>query len=171
MRLYEFTVEGQYKAAITGGGDCIKNYKLNFTLPSVDGALGEIVIHLLKPKMRVAYPDFIRVRTHKITKCKVIGTPPDAKVLSRPIETMSMQQLMDFCLLSNLYIDPLKYKDLPKAREVVAQALLDRNSSQEIESVEAQKRLHGDELRKLNELPLHDQPVEMAYDAAASEIQ
>lgn len=171
MRQFKFTVEGQYKAAVTGGGDCLKNYKLTFILPSVDSALSQIVIHLLKPKLRKEYPDFIRVRTHKITKCEVVGQAPDKKVLSRPIETMSMEQLSDFCLLSNIYIDPFKLKELSLARETVAQAFRDKTSAQEIETVEAQKIKAGDELRELNELPKEDQPVEVAYDQAASEIQ
>lgn len=151
-RVYEVTVEGQYYAAGREGGRTIRKYVLKFKLPSLDSALSVIIKHMLDNKLRETYEDYVDYRTHDITETRILGETPDTAVLSIPIGKMSFGQLVDFCALRSLFIDPHKFSLIDDARLAVIQAWGDKQQAMADEKERQEKDKQGAELRALNGL-------------------
>lgn len=161
-RHFIVAVEGQYIALGEASGvPTVKNYRMEFNLPSQEAALSVICKHLLAPALRKKYSDFIRYRTHKLVSINAIGRKPDTGVLQMGIDEMSIDQLSDFCILRNILIDPYRHTDLPLTREKVAEAWrAQRQSRQEAQASGATKEqkdidslLAANKLEKEGETP------------------
>lgn len=162
-RLYKATVEGQYFAN-TGGvrGGSIKKYSAEFILPSNEAALSVVVSKLLSPKLSMQYPDYTRYRTHRLVKLEMIGDyKPNRAVLELPVEAMSMAQLLDFCLLRGIMIDPYKRKNVEIAREQISLAWEEKKRLMRDNSAEAEAKKKDDALLELNNIPIEKGGVQV----------
>lgn len=152
-KLYEVTVEGQYFT----GDKKLRRYVEKFTLVSMDRALSVIKKSLLHPRLAQKYDDYKTYRTHRITETRVLGTAPNQKVLSIPLESMSFEQLSDFAVLRGLMVDPYKYSTIVQAREAVGKAWADEQVRLTVKAEKAEAESEAVELRKLNNIPDEDQ--------------
>ncbi len=153
-RYFKFTVSGQYVALHDAGAKTLRSYCADFVLPSPEGALSIICKHLLDDTLRKKYSDYIKFRTHAITKTAVVGREPNPSVVNLTIEEMNFEQLSDFCILRNILIDPYKHGAITNAREVISAAYrMQRLAIKEKEEhKDAKVNKEVDELRKLNNL-------------------
>jgi len=155
-RKFVFTVEGQYYGAhdVTGS-PTVKGYVAKFMLPSQEAALSIICKYLLDPYLKKHFGDYARFRTHRITSVVTEGRLPDPKVLQMAFEDMGIQDLDDFCIIKQIFIDPYKSKNIEAARTAIAEAWharesqvkADKNSGAEAEKVEADKLLAMNDLK------------------------
>ena len=158
-RTFLFEVQGQYYGAhSTTGVATVKRYVAKFVLPSQEAALSVICKYLLDPYLRKHYDDYAKFRSHRITSVIVNGRLPDRKVLQMAFEDMEIQDLADFCIIKQIYIDPYQHKDLEKCRQEIkwiyeqriAQKKADQGSGMAAEQAKAA------ELLAMNELPLEN---------------
>lgn len=181
-RVFKVVLEGQYLGAGDASGVAvIKPYKAEFKLQSMEAALSNIVRYLLEPKLRSMYPDFRAYRTHKIVSIDVEGPAPDRSVLNLDIESMSMNQLADFCILRGIQVDPFKcvakkvkrgeesvsFSQLEVARETVAKKWDEKRGQSKDAERDRLAATDQDALLKLNDLQKDDAPVKMMFAPAA----
>lgn len=153
QKLYDITIEGQYYAkAIGGSGVFLKYYRATFVLPSLEGALSQIVKHLLAPKLLRLYPDYTDYRTHEMVEVRLQGEEPDTSILKLPIEKMSFEQLSDFCVLRGLMCDPYKADGILDARKRVADALQLKQEEIEYLARVEEENAEKNSLLKLNDI-------------------
>lgn len=155
-RHFTFKVEGQYYAAHGSTGlPVIKQYEGEFKLLSMEGALSIIVKYLLNAFLTNKYPDYARFRTHKITSMQTHGAPPQTNVLHLSFDEMTAQQLTDFCILKQIFIDPSKHANLEKCRNEVARIYQNRldQKKQDEKTGKAAEQKEIDTLMELNKIP------------------
>jgi len=148
-RRFTFTVEGIYYGSHGSTGlPVTKPYRGVFVLPSQEAALSVIVRHLLKPYLTRNYPDFASVRTHKIVSMSTEGRLPDPKVNQMAFEDMEINDLSDFCILNQIFIDPYKHKNLELCREQIMKIYQSRSDEKKM----AKKSGKDIEQKEVNEL-------------------
>ncbi len=155
---FEVTVRGQYQAFSEGSGvPGLKNYEETFNLPSQEAALSTICKHLLAPRLRKKYADFIRFRTHEMVGIRLVGYTPNPAVLQMGIDEMNLSELSDFCILRQIMLDPTKHadKDIFTIRAMVQkiysekrQAIKERETTKQGDAAK-----ETDALRRANDLP------------------
>lgn len=161
-RHFECTVQGQYQSISTHSTQpTLRNYTASFILPSPEAALSIICRHLLAPYLRKNYPDFVRVRTHKLVSMVAHGRTPDTSVLQMSIEDMNISQLSDFCILKQILIDPYKHADFQKVKELVINEWNTKRlvAKEEAKTVEDKNKKEAEALLALNGLPVDDAPL------------
>lgn len=156
-KYFEVTVAGQYIAlSHATGTHALKNYSEKFIVPSQEGALSKICKHLLSPKLKKKYSDFIRFRTHEKISMVLHNYAPNAEVLHMSIEDMNLTELHDFCILRQLEIDPFQHgtKDIFKIRSMVLKANEDKRqyAKDKRENKNAPEEAEANKLRAMNEL-------------------
>jgi hypothetical protein len=153
-KYFKCVVEGQYHALHENAGTpTLRKYSAEFTLPSQEAALSVICKHLLTPYLEKKYPDFIRFRTHELKSITLVGYTPDPSVLQIGIDEMSVKELSDFCILRQILIDPYKYPDLERTKEIVAEMWRTKRQEKTDEKVtEAEDAIN--DLLSLNELDI-----------------
>lgn len=154
---FEVTVRGQYQGLSEGSGiPALRQYEETFTLPSQEAALSIICKHLLAPKLRKKYPDFIRFRTHELVNINLINYVPNKEVLQMSIDDMSLKDLNDFCILRQIMIDPFKHasKDIFAIRAMVQKAYTEKRMAvkEDQMSKSGADAKEADALRKINDL-------------------
>lgn len=148
-RRFTFTTEGIYYGAHGQTGlPVTKPYIAKFVLPSQEAALSTIVKHLLKPYLRKNYPDFASVRTHRITSMDHTGRLPDPKVNQMAFEDMEINDLSDFCILNQIFIDPYKHKNFEECRDQVVKIYQSRSDEKKL----AKKTGKDVEQKEVNDL-------------------
>lgn len=158
QKFFKVTVRGQYQSLHEGSGvPTLKGYEETFDLPSQEAALSTICKHLLSPRLKKKYPDFIRYRTHELVGIQLFNYSPNKDVLQMGIDDMNILELHDFCILRQLMIDPYKHadKDIFVLRTMVQKAytekrVAEKERSQSKEGAEAKA---VDKLRAQNDLP------------------
>lgn len=161
-RSFCFTVEGKYYGAHGATGlPVVKLYVAKFILPSQEAALSVIVRHLLIPYLTKNYADFGSLRTHHITSMVTEGRLPDSKVLQMSFDDMEIQDLSDFCILKQIFIDPYKHKNFEQCREQVMKIFQSRTDEKAMakKSGKDVEQKEIDELLKLNNLPRVDTSI------------
>ncbi|MDE1866581.1 MAG: hypothetical protein KGI08_02575 [Thaumarchaeota archaeon] len=124
-KYFEVTVAGQYIALMSSTGtQTLKNYEEKFILPTQEAALSKICKHLLSPRLKKKYADFIKFRTHEKIAVKLFNYTPDPAVLQMAVDDMNLTELSDFCILRGLEIDPVLHghKDIFAIRQMVQKA-------------------------------------------------
>lgn len=155
---FEVTVRGEYQAlGLHTGVPTLKGYEETFILPSQEAALSNICKHLLSPRLKKKYSDFIRFRTHNLIGIRLVGYTPNRDVLQMGIDEMNLLELHDFCILRQIMIDPYKHagKDIFAIRAMVQKAYTEKRLAQKesADSKQGQDVKEADTLRKLNDLP------------------
>lgn len=156
-KYFEVTVGGQYIAlSMATGTQTLKAYEEKFVLLSQEAALSKICKHLLSPRLKKKYPDFIKYRTHEKLAVKLFNYTPDTGVLQMSIEDMNLTELGDFCILRGLEIDPFLHghKDIFALRQIVMKANEDKRqyAKDRATSKTAPAEKEADTLRRMNDV-------------------
>lgn len=131
-KYFKATVRGQYYCVQTASTtQSVKNYEVDFILPSQEAALSTICKYLLDRKLKDTYPDYAKFRTHQLVNLELHNHKPDQAVLQMAIEDMSLAQLFDFTVLKKISVDPYRQKGtLPEIRALITSAYSNQKASQ-----------------------------------------
>lgn len=178
---FEVTVAGQYHSMNdVSGTPTLRAYKETFILPSQEAALSNICKHLLSPRLKKSYSDFIRFRTHELVSIVLRNYTPNPEVLQLEIMDMNLLELHDFCILRQMTIDPYKHakKDIFELRTMVQTAYTaKRQAAKDMkESSKAIENSEAETLRKINDLDapsgtdinINEQKATQAHNAKAA---
>jgi len=178
QKSFQVTVRGQYQALNDhGGAPSLKGYEETFLLPSQEAALSNICKHLLSPRLKKKYADYIRFRTHELVGIKLVGYTPNREVLQMGIEEMNLLELHDFCILRQLMIDPYKHgsKDIFAIRNMVQTAYTEKRLAEKeaTSSKEGIATKEADVLRLANDLPptASDPVIDINAHKATQQVQ
>lgn len=155
---FHVTVRGQYQAYQAGSSaPSLKGYEETFILPTQEAALSTVCKHLLAPRLRKQYPDYIRFRTHELVGITLTNYVPNKEVLQMGIDDMNIKELHDFCILRQIMIDPFEHSkdDIFKLRAMVQTAYTEKRALQKenLTSKEGVDTKQADVLRQANDLP------------------